>query len=154
MDLSQARDYAFNKLSELRKKDNTMCPALWLKVKFKDEWFSHITYKDDKHRRSEQEQIERFKCFLRVETIIKKSYLYQEFMTREEIVKVRDHWVTKKQKKLVEYYWLVGVVSHNEVQSRIRVVLRHEKWKDYAEFHSVIPSRKMRWYRNFIWPTE
>ena len=153
MDLTQARDQAINKFNVLHSK-NIECPALWVKIKFWNDGFSHITYKDNKHRRPEQEQIERFKCFLKVDTIIKKSHLYQEFMVTEENIKVRDHWVNKTIKSFVEYYWLVWIVVHNWMKSRIKVVIRWVRWKDYAEYHSVIPARNINWYRNFMWPID
>ena len=153
MDLSEARNRAFNKFNKLVGKD-IECPALSTTVKFTNDWFSHITYKDAKHRRSENEQIVRFQCFLDVETIIKKSHLYQEYRDKEETVKVRKHWVNYKEIKKVEYFWLVGVIEHNHTKSRIRVVIRKESWKDYAEYHSVIPAWNVQWYRNFMWSLE
>lgn len=153
MELTEARDRAINKFNKLIRKE-LECPALWVKVRFTNEWFSHITYKDKKHRRSDNEQIVRFQCFLDVEILIKKSHLYQEYREKEETVKIRNHWTTKKEIKKAEYFGLVWVIEHQNTKSRIRVVLRKEEWKDYAEYHSVIPARNTQWYRNFMWPIE
>lgn len=149
MDLEEARNRAINKFNTLKEK-KIVCPALWLPVKFWDSGFSHITYKDSKHRRNEAEQCERFKCFIKVDTIIKKSHLYQEHMLKEETIKIRNHWKTKIEKKLVDYYWLVWIVIHNWYESRIKVVLRKVYDKEYLEYHSVIPAWNLEWYRNFI----
>ena len=150
IDLETARNSAINKFNKLKTK-NIICPALKLPVRFWNSWFSHITYKDSKHRRNEQEQLERFKCFIKVDIIIKKSHLYQEHMMKREIVKTRNHWITKEEKILVDYYWLVWVVFHNWLESRIKVVLRKAQNKDYLEYFSIIPAWNLEWYRNFIW---
>ncbi len=151
MDLTTARNRAINKFNKLSKKD-IECPALWKKVKFSNEGFSHITYKDKKHRRNDNEQIVRFQCFLNVETLIRKSHLYQEHRIKQEEIKERKYWKTTKVIKQVEYFWLVGIVEHHKVKSRIRVVLRLVEWKEKAEYHSVIPAWNMKGYRNFNWP--
>ena len=150
MELTEARDKAINKFNKLNRKE-IECPAIWLKVKFSNEWFSHITFKDKKHRRSEAEQIIRFQCFLDVEEIKKKSYLMQEHMQKEETVKIRDHGQTKHVKKIVEYIWFVWVITHNNTKSRTKVVIKIESDKDHAEYVSVIPARNTKWYRNFNW---
>lgn len=150
MDLETARNRAINKFNTLKGK-NIICPALWLNVKFWDSWFSHITYKDSKHRRNEGDQLERFKCFIKVDTIIKKSHLYQEHMMKPETIKIRNHWKTREESVLVEYYWLVWIVPHNGLESRIKVVLRKVQGKDYLEYFSIIPARNLEGYRNFIW---
>lgn len=149
MDLTTARDRAINKFNKLNKKE-IECPALGVKIKFGNEWFSHITYKDAKHRRPESEQIVRFQCFLNVEEVVRKSHLYQEHIVKEETVKVRKYGETKKEKRFVEYFGLVAVVDHHGTKSRIRVVLRKEAEKEYAEYHSVIPAWNMEGYRNFM----
>ena len=151
MDLSEARTKAINKFNKLNRKE-IICPAIWLKVKFSNEWFSHITYKDKKHRRKTSEQAIRFQCFLDVEEIITKSHLMQEYMEKEDVIKVRDHWVTKHIKKMVEYIWLIWVIEHHNTKSRTKVILKKEADKDYAEYLSVIPARNTKWDRNFIWP--
>ncbi len=151
MELEQAKQQAINKFNILKDKE-IVCPAIWVKIKFNHKRFSHIIYKDSKHKRSEQEQIERFKCFIKVDTIIKKSHLYQEFMIKEEIVKERNHWKTKQEKRLIEYIWLVWIVNHNQMKSRIKVVIRKDTTKEYAEFFSIIPAWNIEWYRNFIGP--
>lgn len=153
MGLAEARNKAINKFNKLNRKE-IICPAIWLRVKFSNEWFSHITYKDKKHRRKESEQIIRFQCFLDVEEIIKKSYLMQEYMEREEKIKVRDHWETKYITKNVEYIWLIWIIEHHNVKSRTKVILMKEEDKDYAEYLSVIPAWNTKWDRNFIWPID
>ncbi|MFC2494747.1 MAG: hypothetical protein ACFNWZ_00900 [Candidatus Absconditicoccaceae bacterium] len=149
MDLTTARDRAINKFNKLARRD-IECPALGAKVKFNNEGFSHITYKDEKHRRAESEQIIRFQCFLDVEEVIKKSHLYQEHMEKDETIKVRKYGETKKEVKTIEYFGLVAVIDHHGTKSRIKVVLRKEKGKDHAEYHSVIPAWNTQGYRNFM----
>lgn len=153
MELAEARNKAINKFNKLNRKE-IVCPAIWLKVKFSNEWFSHITYKDKKHRRKESEQIVRFQCFLDVEDIIKNSHLMQEYMEREEEIKIRDHWETKYITKSVEYIWLIWIIEHHNVKSRTKVILMIEEGKDYAEYLSVIPAWNTKWDRNFIWPID
>ena len=149
MDLNLVRDRAINKFNKLAKKD-IECPALGVKVKFDNEGFSHITYKDAKHRRPENEQSVRFQCFLNVEEVIKKSHLYQEYRKKEETLKVRKYGKTTKEIKTVEYFGLVAVVDHHGTKSRIRVVIKKDTEKDYAKYHSVIPAWNTEGYRNFM----
>lgn len=151
MELEEARNRAFNKFKKLQNIE-ILCPALWVKIKFNRDWFYHIVYKNSRHKRWINEQIIRFQCFLDVEEIIKKSHLYQEYAVKTEEIKTRNHGQNKLEKKIVEYFWLVWVIVHNNEKSRVRVVLRKISWKDYAEYRSVIPARNIKWYRNFIWP--
>lgn len=149
MELSQSRNLAFNKFNQLLT-NPLLCPALWIIVKFTHEWFSHITYKDEKHRRNDKEQMIRFTCFLDVGEILTKSHLYQEYREREETLKVRKYGKTTKEIKKAEYFWFVGVVECWTEKHRVRVVIRKEQGKEYAEYHSVMPAWNMQWYRNFM----
>ena len=149
--LTEHRNKAFNKFNKLNKK-SFLCPALNMEVKFTNEGFSHITYKDKKHRRSNDEQAVRFACFLSVEEILRKSHLYQEYRAIETEIKVRKYGQNMKERHIIEYFGFVAVVEHNNKKDRIRVVVSRKQWDNYVEFLSVVPARNMIWYRNFMGP--
>ncbi|MDR0860935.1 MAG: hypothetical protein LBO09_08450 [Candidatus Peribacteria bacterium] len=148
-DVIACRDRAVNKFNKLHLKP-LFCPALNREVKFTNEGFSHITYKDDKHRRSDEEQSVRFNCFLHVEEIIKKSHLYQEYRVKETELVIRKYGQNMKKIHSIEYFGFVGVIEHNKIKDRIRVVVSHKVGTDYAEFLSVVPARNTVGYRNFM----
>jgi hypothetical protein len=89
-DLVLCKDRATNKFTKLHNKA-FVCPALNMQVKFTNEGFSHIIYKDEKHRRTDEEQAVRFNCFLHVEEILRKSHLYQEYRVKESEIKIRKY---------------------------------------------------------------
>ncbi|MDO4713575.1 MAG: hypothetical protein Q4B28_02790 [bacterium] len=85
------------------KRDGIFCPALGVSVKFLDENFKHLTYKDKKHKRSAQEIKMRSICFLDVEKIIKSSHTYQEFLTENEITVIKKHGKKEKIYRKTDY---------------------------------------------------
>ncbi len=148
VDLSTARTKAINKFNKLRR-NKIFCPAINKEVKFTDEAFSHITYKDKSHRRSNEEQAMRFLCFLSVEDIIIKSHLYQEYTSKTENIEFRIWTTNHYENRIVHYYWLVAITEKKWEKHRIKVVIRYVEGYVYAEYHTVFPAWRTEWYRNF-----
>lgn len=143
---------AVAKFKKLRlKKEWIMCPVLWIPVKFTDENFKHLTYKDKKHKRTAQEIKMRSLCFLSVDKIIKKSNTFQEYLCEQRELIIKKHGVKEKKFRNVEYIWLVAIIDSNKWKHRIRVVLKKIDWYSFAEYLSVMPARKMKWHQNFMW---
>ncbi len=149
---SQEEQRAVAKYLKLRaKKEGILCPALRVKVKFLDENFKHLTYKDKTHKRSEQEIKMRSICFLDVEKIIKLSHTYQESLTEQEATIIKKHGKKEKVFRRTEYIWLVAIMDWPHGKHRIRVVLKWREWFSYAEYLSVMPAWKTKGHPNFMW---
>lgn len=144
-------EMAVAKFKMLRaKKEWIECPALWLKVKFEDKNFKHLTYKDWNHKRNEQEIKMRSLCFLSVDKIIKNSGTYQEYLLETKEVIIKKYGKKEKVLRKIEYFGLVAIVNTTTGRHRIRVVLVRKEWFSYAEYLSVMPARKMKGYSNFM----
>lgn len=149
---SQEEKRAVAKYLKLRaKKDGILCPALGVKVKFFDENFKHLTYKDQTHKRSEQEVKMRSICFLYVEKIIKLSHTYQEFLTEREETTIKKHGKKEKVFRDTAYIWLVAIMDWPHGKHRIRVVLKWREWFSYAEYLSIMPAWNTKGHPNFMW---
>lgn len=147
----QEEQRAVAKYFKLRsKKEGIFCPALGVNVKFLDENFKHLVYKDKKHKRSEQEIKMRSICFLDVEKIIKKSGTYQEFLTEEDETIIKKHGKKEKVIRKTDYIGLVAIVQGTHWKHRIRVVLKWREGFSYAEYLSVMPAWKTKGHPNFM----
>ena len=150
--IQREEEMAVAKFKKLRsKKEWIDCPVLWVKVKFTDENFKHLTYKDKHHKRSQQEIKMRSICFLSVEKIIKKSGTYQEHLCENEEIVIKKYGKKQKVIRKTEYIWLVAIIDSPNGKHRIRVVLKKRDGFSYAEYLSVMPAWKMKGHPNFMW---
>ena len=116
-------------------------------IKITPQTLWHLENKDKYHKRTEDQLKIRYKCFLLIDQIITKSYLYQEYKQETQEVLIKKHW--KKQKILakVKYYWLVGIIeAYQWHRIRIKVVLKKVANRNNYELVSVIPAWNMKWY--------
>ena len=150
MEFEQIRNNAMNKFNKLSQ-ERIFCPALNLKIKFTNEGFSHLSYKDVKrHYRSKEEQKIRYWCFLFVEDVIKRSNFYQEYKTEEELITIKKNGIKSTEKRFVEYFWFVAVVKTKLEKIRIKVVVKYVQGFEYGEFKSVIPAWNITGYKNYF----
>ena len=74
-------EMAVAKFKMLRaKKEWIECPALWLKVKFEDKNFKHLTYKDWNHKRNIVNTTTR-RHRIRVVLVRKEWFSYAEYLS-------------------------------------------------------------------------
>ena len=101
-EVSKVRDRA---IAYYRKIKTIKSPAFDKKIRVWNDWFSHIQYKDAKHRRSNEDIYMRFLCFLSLEKILCNLWLYQEYKAIVEDIEVKREWKLIKERKMVQYYW-------------------------------------------------
>jgi len=66
-----------------------------------------LEIKDKNHKRSDKKCIVRMKCFLYINEIINKSYLYQEYKQEQEDIMVKKNGRKIRERKIVQYFGLV-----------------------------------------------
>ena len=142
IDLTAVQQGATNKFNKLTQ-SKLFCPALHKCIKFTYDGFCHLSHKDKKHKRTQQEQAMRFLCFLSVEEILKKSHLYQEYREDIEEIVCKKNGVDVKEKRMVAYYGFVAIVKVQVQLHRIRVVVKVVDGFESGEYLSVMPARKM-----------
>ncbi len=123
-----------------------LCSPIFWYVKLTPQSLWHLENKDKKHKRSMDEVLIRYKCFLLIDKIIKKSFLYQEYKQEIEDVFVKRKWKKVKINSKVKYFGLIWIIeAYKWHWIRIKIVIKKVSNRNY-EFVSVIPAWNMRWY--------
>jgi hypothetical protein len=127
-------------LTHFEKHRKVYSPIFW-EIKIDTNWFKHIEWDSQNHKRPLKEAYIRYLCFLNFDYIIENSNLYQEYRETYEMIEVK--WKKKRFKvnKLIKYYWLVAIVNNN--QQRIKVIIKKIEWRDKLEYVSVVPRWKI-----------
>ncbi len=121
-------------------------PIFWV-VKVTPYTLEHLDKRDRNHRRSDNDRLMRYRCFLYIAHIIEKSHFYQEWKIWEWHEYVKIQWKKKRMNMSVQYYGIVSIVEEKKwYKTRIKVVLKKVRWWNHAEVVSVIPARNAKWY--------
>ncbi len=138
-------DLKNNVLEYYNNNKNIFSPILG-DVKLTPQWLRHLDNKDKKHKRTPDETKIRYKSFLFIDEIIKKSHLYQEYKQEIQDVEIKKNGKKIKVSKKVKYFGLIWIIEAYQWHwIRLKVVLK-KVWDRKVEFLSVVPARNMKWY--------
>jgi hypothetical protein len=110
------------------------CPYLNEKVLFNSEGLEHLNFKDDKHQRSEDDQLTRLKLLHLAPEILKRSHTLQgiESGNKMQRIKIRNKWETRM--VFVTYYVFIAVIEYR----RIKIIVKRIN-HSAPYFWSIIP---------------
>ena len=140
--LKKAKEEA---LSFFKNNKKITSPCFWgIEIKLTPNWFNHIEWQRENHRRDTWDSFIRYICFKHIKYILNNSKLYQEYKEEMREFFIKKKWKKIKQKRIVEYFWFVAVVNDNK--NRVKVVISKTDWWNNFEFVSVVPYWKTDWY--------
>ena len=107
------------------------------KVVFNSDGFMHLIWKNEekKHKRDWKNQVKRFQLLHYVKTVLEGMKYYQEFLERNENVKIKERGIPKTVSKKVTYWGFVAVIDN---KIRIKIILK-KIGEGQIIFWSIIP---------------
>jgi hypothetical protein len=119
------------------------CPALHGElVHFTSEGFNHLLFKGNRHERSKNDQITKFKLLSKAKAIIEISTTYQEYDESLATVRKKRFKRIVEESTTVKYWGLVAII----VNFRVKVIVR-QVGNGQKHFWSVIPAWSTNHYR-------
>jgi len=149
-------DYSLKEsVLEYYEKHKKIKSPIWWDIKITPQSLRHLENKDKNHKRDKNQIDIRYKCFLLIDKIIKKSFLYQEYKEELQDVLIKKKWKKVKVAMKVKYFWLVWIVQAYQWHwIRIKVVIKKVPNWSNCEFISVIPAWNMKWYHRLYFDEE
>jgi len=142
------------KVLEYYSKNKKIDSPIFGEIKLTPQWLWHLDNKDKKHKRTDDQIKIRYKSFLLVDEIIKKSHLYQEYKQEIQNIEIKKNGKKIIVSKKVKYFGLIWIIEAYQWHwIRLKVVLK-KVWDRKVEFLSVVPARNMKWYHRLYFDEE